>query len=146
MTTAVGRVVTGVVGFKSCLNPRSILLIGRIIYPNSLEQNISMARKIIYLDEEAKDKLYNSVKLEAFFEYQILWMLLHNDYCTWEDFRTQSKENKFDGILKDILEENMNPLVRMSYVKKETDKYTITRKGKKRIKLLETGKGYKRLQ
>ena len=104
-----------------------------------------MVRKIIYLDEKARDTLYNSVKLDAFFEYQILWMLLHNDYCTWEDFRTQSKPNKFDGILKDILQKNMNPLIRMGFVKKNNDKYTITRRGKKRIKLLETGKGYERL-
>lgn len=104
-----------------------------------------MARKIIYLDEGARDKLYNSVQLDAFFEYQILWMLLHNDYCTWEEFRTQSKENKFDGILRDILQKNMDPLLKMGCVKRKNDKYTITRKGKKRIKLLETGKGYEKL-
>lgn len=97
------------------------------------------------MDEEARDKLYNSVQLDAFFEYQILWMLLHNDYCTWEEFRTQSKENKFDGILRDILQKNMDPLLKMGCVKKKNDKYIITRRGKKRIKLLEIGKGYERL-
>ncbi|MHA1477345.1 MAG: hypothetical protein ACTSPU_04015 [Promethearchaeota archaeon] len=104
-----------------------------------------MDRKIIYPDEETRKTLLK-IGLDAYFEYQMLWMLIRNDYCTWEDFRTESKENKYDGILDGVIRKCVNPLIRLGCIKKgRNNRYKITSKGKKRIKLLETKKGYERL-
>jgi hypothetical protein len=104
-----------------------------------------MTRIIIYPDEEARKTLLK-IGLDAYFEYQILWMLIHNDYCTREEFRNPSKENKFDGILDGVLRLNLGGLTRLGCIKKGRDnKYKIAKDGKKRIKLLETRHGYARL-
>jgi hypothetical protein len=104
-----------------------------------------MGGTIIYPDEEARKTLLK-IGLDAYFEYQILWMLIHNDYCMSEDFRNPSKENKFDGILEGVLRLNLGGLTRLDCIKKGRDnKYKITKEGKKRIKLLETRHGYERL-
>ena len=104
-----------------------------------------MSSEIIYPDDEARKTLLK-IGLDAYFEYQMLWMLIHNDYCTREDFRNESKENKYAGILDGVLQLNLGGLVRLGCIKKgRNNKYKITSKGKKRIKLLETRKGYVRL-
>ena len=104
-----------------------------------------MSSEIIYPDEEARETLLK-IGLDAYFEYQMLWMLIHNDYCTREDFRNESKENKYAGILDGIIRKCVGPLIRLGCIKKgRNNKYKITSKGKKRIKLLETRMGYVRL-
>ncbi|MFX0074480.1 MAG: hypothetical protein ACFE96_03500 [Candidatus Hermodarchaeota archaeon] len=104
-----------------------------------------MSRTIKYPDDKARKTLLK-IGLDAYFEYQILWMLIHNDHCTVDDFRNTSKENKYEGILEGVLRLNLGGLTRLGCIKKgRENKYKITKEGKKRIKLLETRHGYVRL-
>jgi hypothetical protein len=98
-----------------------------------------MARKINYPDEEARRRMREYVPLDVNFEYLILWMLKINDYCTWEELNTDSKENHYYGILRGVLIQKLNFLLKKGLIKKKGKfSYKITKNGKKIIPKLET--------
>ncbi len=66
-----------------------------------------------------------TVLLERNYSDIILWMLFHNDYCTWSDFLEDPL-----NINQSSLSKYLNLLLNQDYIQKNNKKYLITEKGK----------------
>lgn len=78
------------------------------------------------LDGVEKDYPPKSVLMERDYADIILWMLFHNDYCTWSDFLTEPL-----SINQSSLSKYLNLLLNQDLIQKINKKYHITEAGKK---------------
>lgn len=98
-----------------------------------------MTRIINYPDENANRKMREYVPLDVYWEYLILWMLKNNDYCTWDELHRESKEHRYIGVLRGLLTQKLNYLLKKDLIKKKKkNSYKITKRGKKILPKLET--------
>ncbi len=98
-----------------------------------------MARQINYPDLNARTRIREYVPIDVYWEYLILWMLNNNDYCTWDELHKQSKENHYIGVLRGLLTQKLNYLLKRDLIKKgKKNSYKITKRGKKILPKMET--------